>query len=120
MYTKEQRTKKVRNWRNKDKFHVAEYARLYRIKIKKLVFEYYGNHCACCNEINSLFLTIDHKNNDGYKYKDKNGKRIASMVLYLQIVKRGFPNEYQLLCWNCNLGKRMNRGICPHLNLIGM
>jgi hypothetical protein len=29
-------------------------------------------------------------------------------------VRNGFPPGYQVLCMNCNHGKRMNNGVCPH------
>jgi hypothetical protein len=22
--------------------------------------------------------------------------------------------QFQLMCWNCNCGRRLNDGICPH------
>lgn len=72
---------------------------------KKIVFEHYGNKCTCCDLDDIDFLTIDHINNDGYKDRRLN---------YQTVIKRNFPTDLQLLCWNCNLGKAMNGGICPH------
>jgi hypothetical protein len=28
--------------------------------------------------------------------------------------KHNFPGGHQILCWNCQQGKRFNNGICPH------
>src|SRR3990167_10731337 len=39
--------------------------RLYKKRIRKAVIDKYGGRCECCNELNLLFLTIDHINNDG-------------------------------------------------------
>jgi hypothetical protein len=36
------------------------------------------------------------------------------LLLCVHIIKSGFPNSFQILCYNCNNGKRMNRGVCPH------
>lgn len=76
--------------------------------VKEIVYNHYGNKCKCCSEPNRLFLTIDHVNNDGYL------ERKSGMVLYKLIIKNNFPEKFQILCWNCNLGKYLNNGICPH------
>lgn len=89
----------------------------YYDKYKYLVFEHYGNICACCGETIFEFLSIDHVNNDGQYDKNANGKRLGGRHLYPRIAKSGYPKKYQLLCMNCNFGKRMNGGICPHKSI---
>ena len=84
---------------------------------KDRVFDYYGRSCVCCGEIESMFLTIDHINNDGNKHRHPNGKRVVGVHLYSFLQKNKFPDGYQTLCMNCNFGKRMNNGICPHNNM---
>ena len=69
--------------------------------------------CACCSESNIEFLTIDHINNDGAKHK----KEIGSGLLYHWLIKNNFPNNFQVLCYNCNCAKAKNirnPGVCPH------
>lgn len=83
-------------------------------KRKVMVFEHYGNKCNCCSETTFEFLTIDHINNDGHKEVWANGNRIGGVQLYQKIYKNNYPDTYQLLCMNCNFGKRMNGGVCPH------
>ncbi len=34
--------------------------------------------------------------------------------LYRWIIKNNFPEEFQILCFNCNSGRHINGGICPH------
>ena len=44
-------------------------------------------------------------------------KHLGNVIRKLkgQIIKAGWPKDrYQLLCSNCNQGKRRNGGICPH------
>ena len=79
---------------------------------KEIVFSHYGWRCACCGEEERAFLSMDHVNNDGYK--DRVNKSRSSSKLYRKIKKQGFPRAYQVLCMNCNFGKRMNGGVCPH------
>jgi|SRR5690242_2029411 len=95
-------------------------------RIKKQVYDAYGNKCACCGEANLLFLTIDHVNNDGADHRrqispnargnDPNSTGGIGMQLYYEIIREGFPDRFQILCYNCNCGKARNGGVCPHLN----
>lgn len=85
-------------------------------KYKELVFSHYGNKCMCCGETMKEFLTIDHINNDGAEHRRKINMKSGSRI-YIWIVKNGFPKDLQILCWNCNCGKRVNKGICPHKNI---
>jgi len=76
---------------------------------KELVYSHYGKMCICCGETEILFLTIDHINNDG-----SSDRRINGSHIYRRIIRDGFPKTFQVLCRNCNWGKHMNGGICPH------
>lgn len=33
---------------------------------------------------------------------------------YEWIIRNNFPKDLQILCWNCNMGKNVNKGVCPH------
>ena len=83
-------------------------------QLRQQVVEAYGGKCVCCGESNPIFLAIDHVNNDGHTHRVK-GKHFGPK-LYLIIVKQNFPSHYQLLCYNCNMGKHLNGGTCPHQN----
>lgn len=43
--------------------------------------------------------------------------KLSGWPLYKWIIDNGFPKYFQTLCMNCNHGKRMNNGVCPHLTL---
>lgn len=88
-----------------------------RARIKEAVFAAYGGYvCACCGESERKFLTLDHINNDGAAFRMKiAGKRAASgYTTYVWLARNSFPSGYQVLCMNCNYGKQMNKGVCPH------
>lgn len=85
----------------------------YRERIKNRVFEHYGNACACCGEKERVFLQIDHKKNDGALHRKSVGWR-GGHGIYLSIIARHFPASVQILCANCNVGKQLNAGACPH------
>jgi len=93
-----------------------ESTKKYRKKIRKEVIDKYGGKCVCCGETELLFLTIDHKNNDGNLERiemsgDQSG---SSMKFFFKIRKEPIREDLQILCFNCNLGRSMNDGICPH------
>lgn len=79
-----------------------------RSRIKEEVYDQYGHFCACCGESNKAFLSIDHIFGGGTAHRKKN------YWVYEDIKKHGFPKDlYQILCMNCNWGKRF-RSECPH------
>lgn len=80
-------------------------------RYKEQVIEHYGGKCACCGESNIKFLTVDHINGGGRKHRVKVFNKI-----YHWLIKHNFPPDYQILCWNCNCGKAINHGVCPHLD----
>jgi hypothetical protein len=81
--------------------------------LKSAVYSHYGYLCACCRETEPLFLSIDHIHNDGATHrKSLKGNKVLS--LYQSIIAENFPDTFQVLCMNCNRGKWMNGGVCPH------
>lgn len=85
-----------------------------RMRKRQQVFDAYGNKCACCEERNERFLTIDHVDGNSKPDRRKNSRfRVNSTAMAKKIIRLGFPPQYQLLCWNCNLAKHIY-GTCPH------
>ena len=102
----------------KSKEHIREVQRAYHRTLKAEVFAAYGDKCACCGETEEKFLSVDHINNDGAKHRkeihawDKSPRVERSIYNWLR--KYNYPEGFQLLCHNCNHGKHLNGGICPH------
>ena len=86
--------------------------------LKQKVLDKYGNCCACCNETTYWFLTVDHVNGDGAEHRrqlrPKTKGSPPRRTLYSAVLKDPDPSRYQILCWNCNCGRQLNGGICPH------
>jgi hypothetical protein len=82
-------------------------------KCKEEVLKFYGGKCACCGEENIKFLTIDHINNNGKEHGNGKG-RYKGEMLYRFLKANTYPGGIQVLCFNCNIGRRNNGGICPH------
>lgn len=100
----------------------AASARRWNRRLKEKCYAAYGGFvCTCCGETCEAFLSIDHVNNDGAedrrrrglvdKDSHKNGKGGSSF--YKQLEREGYPSGYQVLCMNCQWGKR-RFGTCPH------
>lgn len=82
-------------------------------KIKDEVFEHYGGYkCACCGETTKKFLSLDHINGGGNKSRRQTGG--GGVNTYLWIKRNNFLPGFQVLCFNCNQGRYLNGGICPH------
>ena len=85
-----------------------------RREVRDLVYRTYGGYrCACCGETEPTFLSIDHVNNDGAQHK-RECKISTGEQLYRWLARNGFPPGFQVLCMNCQWGKRNNNGVCPH------
>lgn len=85
--------------------------------IKEAVFQAYGGwRCACCGETERLFLSLDHIENNGAAVRRElfGDRKWAGYRTYDYLFRHDFPPGYQVLCMNCQHGKLMNRGICPH------
>lgn len=85
-------------------------ARSYRDSLKADVICGYGGICKCCGEAEPQFLTIDHIHGGGSAHKKAVG---GSQQIYSYLRANGYPDGYQLLCFNCN-GSKGLFGICPH------
>lgn len=84
----------------------------HRQRLRRKVMMGYGGQCNCCGEDEYLFLELDHVNNDGAK--DRGKCRYHTVQFFARIIRENFPDRYQVLCSNCNLGKSRNGGVCPH------
>lgn len=100
------------NYREKKKRHYT--------KLRDDVISHYSNgamSCKCCGEAEDRFLSIDHIEPCGApdeKGLDKFGRPRGGRTLYQWLRINNFPVGFQVLCHNCNLGRSLNGGTCPH------
>jgi hypothetical protein len=114
--------RKTKVWKSEHQTteHVARWEvtrKASKARIKDAVFGAYGGYvCACCGEMERAFLSIDHVFNDGADWRRSTlGSRLATgWQTYRWLFQHSFPAGFQVLCMNCNFGKRMNGGKCPH------
>lgn len=86
-------------------------------RLKEQAYAAYGGYvCACCGETEPMFLSIDHVNNNQREYAKKLGQFHTGAKLLKWLEENNYPQgEFQILCHNCNQGKRLNGGVCPHV-----
>ena len=114
---KETSFEKIQTYRDRGQTKRYRTSRLWRERVKKEVIGHYGSVCKCCGESHLAFLTLDHKNGDGAEHRRQLKliyKRDIGSRIYQWCRKNGYPDLFQVLCWNCNCGRRCNGGICPH------
>lgn len=100
------------DWRRGNPEKALAASRRYHAKLKSEVMHFYGGmppKCACCKEDNMIFLTIDHIQGGGVKHVKQIGKSFYSWLR-----SNKYPDGFRVLCFNCNSGRSVNKGICPH------
>jgi hypothetical protein len=79
--------------------------------------QYGGLKCACCGQEEFSFLSLDHID-DGAGNTERMevfGKKYqGGRHFYRNLRLRGYPAGFQVLCMNCQVGRRDNGGVCPH------
>jgi len=95
---------------NKQK--IMEQNRWYRIRDKKIVMRHYSNgelKCALCDVNDIDMLTIDHIYGGGNKSRKEMGMS-AGVRFYRDLIKKGFPSGYRVLCWNHQFKESLRLG----------
>ena len=109
---------KNRKWLSENRDRSREWHKAYVMRQRRDVLCHYGGtppKCACCGETEFHFLGLDHINGGGHQHR----KRVGSGAsFYLSIKNDGYPDVFQVLCYNCNLSKGFC-GECPHMRTGG-
>jgi hypothetical protein len=110
----ENRKKRTKKWRinNPDAARASDRNRNASLKLRTI--KAYGGKCACCKELDLRFLTIDHIGGGGNKHRATLGSRPGGIALYCWLQRNNYPKGFQVLCWQCNCGRSINNGVCPH------
>ena len=61
--------------------------------------------CRWCGQGDLDVLCLDHINDDGAAHR----RTIRTTNSYQWIIKHGYPEGFQVLCFNCNMKKDMQR-----------
>lgn len=99
-------------WRSSNPGRFNTYMAERRQRIKVDLVTGYGGKCTCCGETAIEFLTLEHLNGGGRAHRAAKD----SLAIFNEVIKAGFPNEYTILCMNCNFAKRFGKE-CPHVTI---
>lgn len=105
--------RRIKKYRETDAGRIKHSARLreYKDRLKAEGIAAYGGGCHCCGESHPAFLTLDHLNDDGGGRRRAEGGR----KLWARLRAEGWPvGDIALACFNCNTGRHINGGTCPH------
>lgn len=106
---KEQTLKKTREYQEEHREYYRSKNRLlfHDARVKAMKYLNPELKCVKCGIDDMRVLTIDHKNNDGYKER----KKKTTYRIYKEIVEMPISEarkSYQVLCRNCNWLRRYN------------
>lgn len=82
-------------------------------KLRLKALQAYGGEtpqCACCRESLLQFLALDHINGGGHAQRKETG----GGGFWFWLHRHNYPAGFQVLCHNCNFGRQLNGGTCPH------
>lgn len=95
---------------NKDVKKYSDRKRNKYRELRKIVIDHYGHRCSCCGESDFFKLSIDHIDGGGKQHLKEIG---GPNRLCEWIIKQNFPDNFRLLCHNCNFSLGQY-GYCPH------
>ncbi len=91
----------------------ARYRRDYKDKLTREVLDAYGSACSCCGHKDLRVLTIDHIGGGGKQHLKSLKANPTKFYCWLRANR--YPIEFRVLCRNCNSGRAISDGVCPHL-----
>lgn len=91
----------------------SQEVKLWRYGVKQQALDHYGRSCACCGEGIEVFLQFDHVDGGGNAHR-KEEKITGANGMAVWLKRNAWPDGFQTLCSNCNIGKYRNGGTCPH------
>lgn len=75
-------------------------------RLRHKIFSLYGIKCCLCEFEDRRALTLDHINNNGAEER----KRLGEYGVYRRAVSEYRPDEYRILCMNCQFITREKVG----------
>lgn len=97
---------------------ITEYSKIRNREERLNALIAYGNgtpDCACCGDGRYEFLTLDHINGGGNQHRlAVTGSKKGGAGVFRWLRLNNYPPGFQVLCYNCNMGRAANGGKCPY------
>jgi hypothetical protein len=80
--------------------------------LKEAVVNVYTNGegtCRWCGQGDMDVLCLDHVNDDGARFRQKDRTNHSGSLLYKWIIRNDYPPIFQVLCASCNMKKEVMR-----------
>lgn len=102
----------LRDYYRKNRDRELAQAKDRHVSLKANAYQAYGGaRCSCCGEHRLPFLSLDHMDGKGSQHRRSIGR---GSNIYAWLRDNGYPPGFQVLCHNCNHGRYLNGGVCPH------
>jgi len=93
---------KMREYRAANPEKHRKISRDAKARLRKKIYDLYGESCVLCGFTNLTALTLDHILGNGKIERELLGER----GVYLRATRQYLPNEYRILCMNCQFIER--------------
>lgn len=100
---REQKRISMKRLRNENPEKYAAQSRKAKAKEREQLYDLYGHVCAMCGFSDKRALSLDHRMNNGNYERKLLGER----GVYRKAKSVFLPDEYQILCMNCQFIKRV-------------
>lgn len=100
---REKKRLNMQRYRNEKPEKYRNQSRQSKYRLKQKVFDTYGRFCVICGFGDIRALTLDHINNNGAEERKILGER----GVYRRAVEKYRPDEYRIICMNCQFIKRV-------------
>ena len=103
---------KLRERYQHNKGEINKRAKMQRQLVRIEVLSHYADgspKCAVCNECDDVVLCIDHIAGSGNQHRKLLGGLFGHRF-YVWLKTNGYPEGFQVLCYNCNQRKKHYKG----------
>jgi len=103
---RERKSELMRQYRDERPEHYKKKSREAKHRLREKIFDMYGRSCTLCGFNDVRALTLDHIQNNGAEERRLLGER----GVYRKATKQYSPDEYRIICMNCQFIQRITAG----------
>jgi len=104
-HARKMKRERMREYRKANPEKYRKQSREAKARLREKLYKLYGHTCELCGFTDKRALTLDHKLNNGAQERKELGER----GVYYRALEKHRPNEYRILCMNCQFISRTGR-----------